>query len=303
MNRNIRWLYDPAPISIPQSYVDQFSRTIHMLVEQSSSRLLRTVMSEQVTGETFTLERLGGIAAVNEITDLGGDTPMGAIEHSRRIGYIKSYEVPATLLTKQSQVRMLIDPKSEYTMRHASVMGRAMDNEIIRALGGTTRAGKEGELSVALPSDRKIAVGSGAAARLTVDKLREAAARLDELEVEGNRYFIVTARGIQNLLEDPEVTSADYNTVRALVNGQINSYMGFEFIRLELLPTIAAGVRAGYAYVQSAVKLGIAEAPNSRAAERPDKRHAWQLYTCGQWGSLRTEEARVVEVAYNPAGA
>ena len=64
-----------------------------------------------------------------------------------------------------------------------------------------------------------------------------------------------TAQQVSNLLNDQKVTSADYNTVKALVNGEVNQYLGFEFIRYEALP-LATKTRSCIAYAKSGLHIG-----------------------------------------------
>lgn len=281
-------------IDVPVSYVEQFSANVLMLAEQKMSRLRSTVQIEPVTGESFAIERLGGIDGPNVITTLHGDTPLNNTPHSRRWGFMADYDV-ADLIDKQSRVRLLIELDSKYTMRHAGTMGRGIDDAIIAALGGSAAEGKTGTSSVALPAAQKIAHGSTG---LTIEKLIQAKEKLDAAEVDEfiPRFAVVGSKEIRQLLEDDKITSADFNTVKALVQGNINDFMGFKFIRSERLP-VASSIRLCYFYAQTAVTLGIAMEPNSVASVRPDKRNSSQIYTSGTWGAVRGEDVQVVEVA------
>lgn len=286
------------PFTIPQSYVDQFSANIHMLSEQRMSRLLSTVDRMDVTGESFAVERLGGVD-IQEVTDLGGDTPLNPHPHTRRWGYIKSYDV-ADRISKVSDIRMLIDPRSSYTIRHAGAMGRGMDDEIIAALGGNAAQGKNAEASIPLPSPAQtVATTVGPDTGMNFQKLIEAKKKLDQAEVDPMfpRYFVHDANDLAQMLDQTEVTSADFNTVRALVRGEVDTFLGFKFIRIERLPTLSAGVKGAYCYASPAIRFGVGASPRSVAAERPDKRHDWQIYTYGSWGAVRVEDAMVVQIA------
>lgn len=44
-----------------------------------------------------------------------------------------------------------------------------------------------------------------------------------------DRYFIHTAKQLQDLLGTTQVTSSDYNSVKALVNGEVDTFLGFKF--------------------------------------------------------------------------
>jgi len=56
---------------------------------------------------------------------------------------------------------------------------------------------------------------------------------LDKSELEGERYFAAGSDQLSNLLSSTAATSGDYNTIKALVNGETNSFMGFTFVRTE----------------------------------------------------------------------
>lgn len=284
-------------IEIPVSYVETFGRNVHMLAEQRASRLRNTVMDEEdVTGESFTAERIGGVD-VNQVTTLHGDTPLNNTPHSRRIGYIKDYDV-ADLIDRTSQVKKLIDLNSPYTMRHGGAMGRAIDEEVISALGGSAASGKNGATLVALPSAQKIAVGGTG---LTISKVIEAREKLDETDVDEflTRYAVVTAKQISDMLDDDKITSSDFNSVQALVEGKISHWMGFDWIRSQRLLTDGSSDRLTYFYVKGAIRMAFPRMPSSQANTRPDKRNAKQIYTDGSWGAVRVEDELVVEIACN----
>ncbi len=282
-------------ITVPESYVEQFSANVHMLAEQKFSRLRNTVREEPVTGESFAVERVGGIDKPNEITALHGDTPLNNTPHSRRWGFMTDYDV-ADLIDKQSRVRLLIDPASVYTRRHGSTLGRQIDDSIIAALRGSAAAGKSGTTTVALPAGQKIASGSTG---MTVAKFIQAKELLDAAEVDEfiPRFFALSARQLRDMLEDDKVSSNDYNTVKALVRGELDTYLGFTIIRTERLPIITGTTRACLAWALDGVAIGMGDPPQSVAAPRPDKRMTLQIYSWGTWGAVRVEDEMVVEIA------
>lgn len=287
-------------VSIPTAYVDQFSATVHLLAEQRMSRLRSSVQSEAVTGDSFSKDRIGSTQdEANLITSLHGDTPLNNTPHTRRWGFVSDYDV-ADLIDKQTRVKLLIDPDSSYTIRHAGVMGRQMDQVIIDAIEGTAKTGHTGTGSQALPSGQKIAHGS---AGLTIAKLIEAKELLDASEVDDffPRVFVCKAKQISDLLATTQVTSADFNTIQALVQGKVDTYMGFKFIRSERCTDQGSNITSCYAYASTAVMLGINSEPTSSADNRPDKRNAKQIYTTMSIGAVRVEDEQVVEVSCSEA--
>lgn len=280
-------------IEIPVAFVTQFSANVHMLAEQRMSRLRSAVMVESITGESFTKERIGGVTA-QEVTTRHGDTPLNSTPHTRRWGFVKDYDV-ADLIDKADRVKMLINPDSAYTMRHAGTMGRSIDDEVIRALGASAIEGHSGGTTTAYDTtNQQIASGSTG---LTIDKLLRTKEKLDASEVDEfyPRFFACSARQLRELLEDDKVTSSEFNSIKALVKGDVDEYLGFKFIRTERLQKVTND-RYCYAWAQPAITLGIYQEPTSVASVRPDKRMASQIYTYGSWGAMRSEDAMVVQV-------
>jgi hypothetical protein len=95
----------------------------------------------------------------------------------------------------------------------AAAIGRAMDDEIIDALGGTAKTGKDGTTSTAFPASQKIAVASSG---LTIAKLVNAKKILDQNNVDASikKYIVVSPEQIEDLLNNTTVTSSDFNTVK-----------------------------------------------------------------------------------------
>ena len=61
---------------------------------------------------------------------------------------------------------------------------------------------------------------------------------------------------VSNLLNTTEVKSADYNSIKALVQGDIDTFMGFKFLRSERL-NLASTQRKCFAFTKGAMGLGI----------------------------------------------
>ena len=104
---------------------------------------------------------------------------------------------------------------------------------------------------------------------------------------------------IQDLLSTTEVKSSDFNTVKALAQGSINSFLGFEFIPSTRLSFDATNTddRLCYAFTEDAVKLAIGKDVTARIDERADKSYATQVYYSMAIGATRMEEEKVVEIA------
>ena len=280
-------------VQITTAFVNQFSSNIQMLSQQMGSLLRNAVDVETVNGEKAFFDQVGSAAAVLRTTR-HADTPLIDTPHSRRMVTMSDYEY-ADLIDDQDKVRLLVDPTSTYARAAAAAMGRAMDDVIISAALSTSLTGKDGTTSTPFDTNNQIAVG---AAGLTLAKLIEAKEILDSNDVDPSipRYIAVSPKQITNLLDDPEVTSADYNTVRALVKGELDTYVGFKFVTTNRLGLDGSGDRRCFAWAMDGIKLAVGKEPAARIDERADKSYATQVYYCMSVGATRMEEAKVVEI-------
>ena len=260
---------------ITTAFVNQFSSNITMLSQQMGSLLREAVDVETVTGEKAFFDQVG--SAVAQVrTSRHGDTPLMETPHARRMVTMSTYEY-ADLIDDPDKIRLLIDPTSSYARAAAMAMGRSMDDVIISAALGTASTGKTGSTSTALPSGQKIAHGS---AGLTQAKLVSAKKILDQNSVDPSiqRYIIVSPEQIEDLLNITSVTSADFNTVRALVQGEVDTFVGFKFIVSNRLNTDSDGNSQVIAFAGDGIKLAVGKDVTGRIDERSDKSYSTQIY-------------------------
>jgi hypothetical protein len=275
---------------ITTAFVQQYSANVQLLSQQMGSLLRDKVRVESVVGKNAFFDQVGSVTAVQK-TSRHSDTPQIDTPHARRRVSLSDYEF-ADLIDNQDKVRMLIDPTSTYAQAAAYAIGRAMDDVIISAALGTAFTGETGSTSTS--NANTIAHGS---AGLTIAKLRTAKQTLDLNSVDPSipRYIIVGPKQITDLLGTTEVTSSDFNTVKALANGEINSFLGFNFIVSNRL-SLDGTTRSCIAYAQDGIALAVGKDVTARIDERSDKSYATQVYYCATFGATRMEEDKVVEV-------
>ena len=277
---------------VTTAFVQQFGSNIDLLSQQMGSRLRSAVSEESVTGEKGFFDQVGSTSAQKR-TSRHGDTPLMESPHSRRMVTMDEYEW-ADLIDSADKVRLLADPTSVYARAAAFAMGRAMDDVIITAATGTAKTGKAGSTSTSLPAGNIIAHGS---ADMSVTKLLSAKKILDEADVDPSikRYIVVAPAQIEALLGITSVTSSDFNTVKALAQGDVNSFLGFEFITSTRL-AVASNIRTCFAWAADGIKLGVGKDVVSRIDERADKSYSTQVYYCAQFGATRMEEEKVISI-------
>jgi hypothetical protein len=302
---------------ITTAFVKQYHDMIFHLVQQKGSRLRPAVRVETQKGESAFYERLGSVTAVKK-TSRHADTPLIDTPHSRRRVTLEDYEY-ADLIDHQDKLRMLLDPQSAYAQAQMWAHGRSMDDAIIAAISGNAYSGSDGGTTVALGNAQKIAsVASSAGANLNVSALRNAKDILDSADVDPSipRYCVLNSSALNlGLLAQTEVTSSDFNTVKALVQGELDTYLGFKFIRTERLVaqsgalsfnTTSGAVGSGggdadgyfkmLCFAGDGILFALADDMEVKIDERADKSYATQVYSRSSFGATRLEEQKVVEI-------
>lgn len=140
--------------------------------------------------------------------------------------------IPATLSDHEhpeytdvfDQAEVNFDEKAKLAETIGLAMGRTLDqlaiDQLIAGTYNTTATAGQGF---------DIAAGG---VGFTTAKLRALRAYCDDLEMEGTQTILTSGTGMESLLSNTETTSSDFNTVRALVNGELNTFMGFNFVKV-----------------------------------------------------------------------
>lgn len=291
---------------ITENFVQQYGTNFRMLYQQRLARLRPWCQIESgIVGQSKSVERMGKTEAY-DITSRHADTKFVETPHSRR--WIDLQDKGwADMVDKLDKVRLLADPTNGYAAQAVNALNRQTDDIIITAARGNARTNVG--LSV-LPTTQKIAVGG---ANLTLAKLLTTKEILDTNEVDDDasmaadgqtanaqatRVFVVNSRMLTNLYGTTEIKSVDYNSVKALCNGQIDTFLGFKFVRSERLPKDGTAT-TGYAlaWARSCIALGIGQEISTSVDKRPDKNNAWQVFADMSLGATRLEDEGVVEVA------
>jgi hypothetical protein len=281
---------------VNKAFVQQFADNLIHLAQQKGSRLMPTVMVKKVVGKYAHFDRLGKTAAQKR-TSRHGDTPIIDTPHSRRRAVLDDYEW-ADLVDSQDELRMLIDPKSAYAEAGAWALGRSMDDIIIDAASGSAKSIDSSDSSSNVTFDTAMTVdedfGTGNS-NLTFEKLNEAKRLLrgKDIDPDEELFCVVNADALHSLLTESEIQSIDTNTVRALVQGDLNTFMGFRFVHSERISTQSEGFYQVLCYAKSAIGVAIGEDIKVRMSERDDKSYATQIYASMTMGAVRVEEEKI----------
>jgi len=164
-----------------------------------------------------------------------------------------------------SQQKVNFDERSELVQVVGNAIGRRQDQLILDALVAASSTGTVAN-----------SIG-GANTNMNISKLREAAKILNTKNVPSDgRHIIIHANSLASMLEQTSVTSSDFNSVKALVQGEINQFMGFTFHVLGDrteggLPIDASSDRTLFAFHKDAIGYAEGIAPKTEINYIPEK--------------------------------
>lgn len=295
----------PAYDSVDQARVLQFKANVTHLYQQKPAKLRGTFREETLTGKAHFFERLGAEEAVDK-TARHADTVLLDPIHSRRM-VVPVDKVWNALVDQQDKIRLLIDPNSEYAIAAANSLRRAQDRTYITAFSADAAAGESGGTAVTFANDYPQtrtggATGDGdpdfSAGVITTPQILLMKRHLDNNEVPPeDRYIVYHPCVVAQLLAAstaPIASSSDYNTVKALVRGELDTWIGFKWIMSTLVPLAAGTDFFCFAWQKDAMGAAIAKEIMARLSERADKDYATQSYACMTIGATRIQGAGVI---------
>jgi hypothetical protein len=271
-------------------WAQAYGANIMQLAQQKYSKLLPTVYQKSnVRGKTFFQDQIDQWAMAVK----GGrnvQTPNNDPALARRMGTMLDYH-DARLLDRGDELKTISDPRSAYTIAAAAALGRQIDDAIIAAALSTAYGGETGTTSYTQGN-----VILATAASVTLARIAAIKKAFDDKDVEvEDRYFVCNNSFLASLLNLSTATSSDYASIKALVMGELDTWMGFKWITSTRLSSYSAST-IGLAYQKYGLCLAMADAPLVRTDERNDLSYSWQIYYELNMGVVRLEENKVVVV-------
>ena len=274
-------------------YAQAYGENIMQLAQQKYSKLINTVfLKPNVKGKVFFQDQIGEWA----MSTKGGrnvQTPNNDPNLARRMGTMLDYH-DNRMLDRGDELKCISDPRSAYTIAAARSLGRKIDDVIIEAAISTSQ--KSGETgSTTAPTTTTILAS---ASNITLTSILAWKKALDDADVEmEDRYCIINNTCLQSLLDVTEIGSADYNSVKALVKGDMGTFLGFTWIPTTRLASSSIGsTLIGLVYQKYALTLAMATQPMVRTDERADLSYSWQIYYELNCGAARLEENRIRKI-------
>ena len=241
-----------------------------------------------VVGDTYKFRRMGkGLANQKSTSDLV--TPMD-VAHEFKTATLTNWNAPEYTDVFDAQ-DVNFDEKQELANTIAGALGRRTDQLVIDAMDAST------PLTSTIPTS----VG-GAGTNLNMAKIIKAQVSLRDQGVPNTELFAaINALGLGGLLNDEKATSSDYQAVKALVNGDVDTLAGFKFVILESRTegglTVATNVVDSYFFQRPAVGLAIGIDMKTEI-DWIAERTSWLCNGMLKAGSVVRDEGGLVKVQY-----
>jgi len=208
--------------SITNAFVTLFDAEVKQAYQSESVLRQAVRLRSGVQGQTYKFNKLGKGSATARIpqTDV---TPLN-VTYSQVTATMSDYNA-AEYSDIFHQAKVNFDERSELVQVVSKAIGRRIDQLVIDALNGASGASTVAKTVVTS--------GSAAASNLNVGKLIAAKKALDAKNVPfDDRCIAVHANNLAGLLGDERAVSGDFASIKALVSGEINTFMGMKFIVL-----------------------------------------------------------------------
>ena len=278
---------------IPSHYATEFSTNWIHRAQQMSARFDAWVEDISFSGERKRFDRLQKQSS-HLRTTRKAPTPNTDVSTDSRWCYRATYDLSNTLAEEDARnLAPLVLPTSDYVKSHAAAFHRDCDLVAYNAALGNVMTGEAGATTSALPAGQQIAAGGTG---LTIAKLRTALEILNGADLEDGamRLITVAPQQITNLLATTEVTSADYNSVKALSEGKVDTFMGFKFVISNQLTKVST-TRSLAAWVKGAIKRCKGDMRTS-IDRLPAQSNATQIFSSWDISACRVYDEGVVQI-------
>jgi len=272
-------------VGISSAYVQLFDAEVKQAYQ--ASRALAGVTRERtnVEGNQVKFPKIGKGTATVRVpqTDV---TPLN-VTYSQVTASMSDY-IAAEYSDIFHQAKVNFDERRELVQVVGNAIGRRMDQLVIDALNAASS-----------PSTVGTDIG-GTGTNLNLAKLLAAKKALDAKNVpQEGRCMVIHANGLSALLDETELTSSDFATVKSLSRGELDTFLGFRFIMLGdrdegglPLPS----TRTSFAFHRDAVGLGISMNQKSEINYVPEKT-SFLVSSMFSAGAIAIDDEGIVKIS------
>jgi len=278
--------------SITNAFVTLFDAEVKQAYQGESSLLNCVRLRQGVQGNTYKFPKLGKGSATARIpqTDV---TPLN-VTYSQVTASMSDYNA-AEYSDIFHQAKVNFDERQELVQVVSKAIGRRMDQLIIDGLDAAS--------SPSTVAKTVVTSGSATASNLNVGKLIAAKKALDAKNVPfDDRHIVVHANNLSGLLGDERAISGDFATVKALVSGEINTFLGFRFYILgdrdEGGLPLSTNDRTCYAFHRSSIGMAVNMAQKTEINYVPEKT-SFLVNSMFSAGAVAIDDEGIVKITCN----
>jgi len=274
-------------ISISNAFVTLFDTEVKQAY-QADAVLRNTVrLRTGVTAATHKFPKIG--AGVAQVRIPQSDVTPLNVSYDQATVTLQDW-IAAEYSDIFNQAKVNFDERQELVQVVGKAVARRADQIIINAIAAS---------STALTVSNDI---GGTDSNLNIQKLIAAKQALDTANVPmEDRFMLIHAANLAGLLNETEVTSSDYNTVKALVQGQLDTYLGFKIITVG--DRTEGGLTGGgtgqdrkvWAWHKSAVGMAESMGIRSEINYIPEKT-SWLVASMFSAGAVAIDAGGIVEI-------
>lgn len=281
--------------TIDSLFIKQYSDTFVAMLGKVESTLLSTVTNiGSVTGTSFT---------ANEITNTLGDVVAGVerfgatqysdVSFASRVALMNDYP-NFTRNAIQDFYKLKADPSDRQLTYLRQKWNKHVDKTIYNALLGSAQrkvTGADTYTAVPLPATQIL---GDATKPITKQLLIDIKTKFLENEVEEEIYLTYNAAMLNAILADKELTSADYLAGQMLQRGELNNFLGFNWIHTEMIKSADGLSATGVAYTRQSVEVGMNTISPLKVVEVETQNRFHSIGHIEAIGAMRVSEQRVV---------
>lgn len=280
-------------INLSNNTIASFDKLVK-LAYQGSSMLRGSVrVKTGVVGGTHQFPKMGKGLATPRIpqTDV---IPMN-IDHTNVVAILEDWNAP-------EYTDVFDEQKVNYSERAllagtiANAIGRREDQMIIDALDASG-------------TSNTVAKTIGTLAAMNVDKARRAKRFLDTFAVPTtDRFMLIEANGLEQMLGQTPAISGDFAAVKALVNGEINTFLGFTWITIDSRDGAEGGLplstndRTAFAYHKQSMGLAVGKEKMTEVNYIAEKT-SWLANGLFIAGAIAIDPEGIVDITYDQTTA
>lgn len=278
-------------ITIDKASLKTFEDNVRHKAQQEESALRRWVQEKNKTTSEHSF-KITGTRALSEAPKTRRQaTPVNDQEWANRVAIPASYD-DGEIVDHEDIAKMIIDPMSAITTSMSYAVNRKYDALLINALDAN--ALDEAQAVNVFPAGQYWGDYSEEISLKAVTQIAKKFA-VNEVPDAVEKVAVIGPNQAEKLLHDPKATNADYVNAKQLVEGGfVKRWMGFSWIRSNLLITPAPEQIKCAFFTRAAMGLLVIEDLFTRVGERPDLSYAMQAYIRIHAGAVRVQDEQIV---------